>query len=179
MAGCQYKQFRLMKSTWGPVFSALSMVVIIGCSSNEVKQKEIREKVESARYEEALDLAHEYFKNDKSLLLASLAYICEHKDRDLKEAYRSRLRIDHYDWWKDRYGFIRVIGRIINGGGKNISGFAVKIEFLQTGTVIHTSTLTEIKLINAGAFREFEYRKSAPENCDQVKVELTEFAFKD
>jgi hypothetical protein len=156
----------------------LFLVLFTGCVSDEERQREIREKAEAGQYEEAERLAFEYFAADKLLLLISLEYIADKKDKALKRAYKHIFLIDDWDWAKDRDGRVKVDGRVVNQGDRTVTGFAIRIEYVKNGEVIDRVAFTESEEIKPGMYKEFERTKYGLSDCDQVFIDVVDFAIK-
>jgi len=150
-----------------------------GCVSDEERQREIREKAAIGEYEEAERLALKYFAADKLLLLISLEYINDQQTKALKGFYKDNLFVDEWEWKEVRDGLIAVDGRVINQGHRTVTGFAIKIEYMKKGKVIDRVIVTENKEIMPDTYQQFEHMKRCLKGCDEVSVDIVDFAIKE
>ncbi len=157
----------------------ISLFLCSGCVSDEERQREIRGKTEIGEYEEAERLAFKYFAADKLLLLISLEYINDQKTKALKRFYKDNLLVDEWEWKEVRDGLIAVDGRVINQGHRTVTGFAIKIEYMKKGEVIDRVIVTENKEIMPGIYQQFDHTKRCLKGCDEVSVDIVDFAIKE
>ncbi len=161
------------------MFVLISLFLCSGCVSDEERQREIRGKAEVGEYEEAERLAFKYFAADKLLLMISLEYINDQKTKALKKFYQDNLLVDEWEWKKVRDGLITVEGRVINQGDRTVTGFAIKIKYMKKGKVIDRFILTEMKEIMPDTFQQFDHTKRCLKGCDEVSVDIVDFAIKE
>lgn len=169
----------MLKSLCRIMFVLISLFLCSGCVSDEERQREIRGKAEVGEYEEAKRLAFKYFAADKLLLLTSLEYINNQKTKALKRFYKDNLLVDEWEWKEVRDGYIKVDGRVINQGDRTVTGFAIKIEFMKKGKVIDRAIVTENKEIMPATHQQFEHTKRCLKGCDEVSVDIVDFAIKE
>ena len=169
----------MVKSLFRMMLVLISLFLCSGCVSDKERQREIREKTEVGEYEEAERLAFKYFAADKLLLLISLEYINDQKTKALKRFYKDNLLVDEWEWKEVGYGHIKVDGRVINQGDRTVTGFAIKIEYIRKGKVIDRVILTETKEIMPAMYQQFEHTKRSLKGCDEVSVDIVDFAIKE
>lgn len=169
----------MLKSLCRIMFVLISLFLCSGCVSDEERQREIGGKAEVGEYEEAKRLAFKYFAADKLLLLTSLEYINKQKTKALKRFYKDNLLVDEWEWKEVRDGYIKVDGRVINQGDRTVTGFAIKIEFMKKGKVIDRAIVTENKEIMPATYQQFEHTKRCLKGCDEVSVDIVDFAIKE
>ena len=165
-----------LKPTW--LLSALVLVLFFGCDGDELKERMIREKLNAGQYDEAEQLARQYFADDKLVLLTTLSAIAERRDKFIKEAYRERLFIDRWDWSVDGNGLTKIAGRIINTGDKTVSGFALRIRYLKDGKAVRAVTHTKASNIDPGGSHDFVLRDAWLHPYDKLLIEIQDFALK-
>ena len=169
----------MLKSLCRIMFVLISLFLCSGCVSDEERQREIRGKAEVGEYEEAERLAFKYFAADKLLLLISLEYINDQKTKALKRFYKDNLLVDEWEWKEGRDGLITVDGRVINQGDRTVTGFAIRIEYMKKGKVIDRVIVTENKEIMPATYQKFEHTKRCLKGCDEVSVDIVDFAIKE
>ena len=169
----------MLKSLCRIMFVLISLFLCSGCVSDEERQREIRGKAEVGEYEEAERLAFKYFAADKLLLLISLEYINDQKTKALKGFYKDNLFVDEWEWKEGRDGLITIDGRVINQGDRTVTGFAIRIEYMKKGKVIDRAIVTENKEIMPATYQKFEHTKSCLKSCDEVSVDIVDFAIKE
>ena len=161
------------------MFVLMSLFLCSGCVSDEKRQREIREKAEVGEYEEAERLAFKYFEADKVLLLIGLEYINVQKTEALKGLYKDNLLVDELEWNEVGNSYIKVDGRVINQGDRTVTGFAIKIEYMKNGKVIDRVIFTETKEIIPATYQQFERTHRCLKGCDEVSVDIVDFAIKE
>ncbi len=169
----------MVKSLFRMMLVLISLFLCSGCVSDEERQREIRGKAEVGEYEEAERLAFKYFAADKLLLLISLEYINDQKTKALKRFYKDNLLVNEWKWKEVRDGLITVDGRVINQGDRTVTGFAIKIEYMKKGKVIDRAILTETEEIMPATCQQFEHTKRCLQGCDEVSVDIVDFAIKE
>ena len=161
------------------MIALMSLFLCSGCVSDEERQREIKGKAEVGEYEEAERLAFKYFEADKLLLLISLEYINDQKTKALKRSYKNNLLVDEWEWKEVGYGHIKVGGRVINQGDRTVTGFVIKIEYMKKGKVIDRAILTETRDIMPVTCQQFEHTKRCLKGCDEVSVDIVDFAIRE
>jgi hypothetical protein len=161
------------------MFVLMSLFLCSGCVSDEDRQREIREKTKAGEYEEAERLAFKYFAADKLFLLTSLEYINDQKTKTLKEFYNDNLLVDEWEWNEVGDGYIKVNGRVMNQGDRTVTGFAIKIECMKNSKMIDRIIFTETKEIMPATFQQFEHTQRCLNGCDEVSVDIVDFAIKE
>ena len=161
------------------IFSLLFLTLCTGWVSEEDRQREIRGKANAGEFEEAKKLAFEYFAADKLLLMVSLEYIAGQEEKTLKNVYKHNFLLVDCDRRKDKYGHIMVDVRVSNKGEKTVTGFAVRIECVKNGEMINRDIFTKIEEIEPGTYKTFERTKPEFQDCDEVSIDIIDFAVKD
>jgi len=169
----------MVKPLFRMMIVLISLFFCSGCVSDEERQREIREKAKIGEYEEAERLALKYFAADKLLLLISLEYINDQKTKALKRFYKDNLLVDEWEWKEVGYGHIKIDGRVINQGDRTVTGFAIKIEYMKKGKVIDRVFLTETEEIMPATYQQFGHTKCCLQGCDEVSVDIVDFAIKE
>lgn len=169
----------MVTSLFRMMFVLMSLFLCSGCVSDEERQREIREKAEVGEYEEAERLAFKYFEADKLLLLIGLEYINVQKTEALKGLYKDNLLVDELEWNEVGNSYIKVDGRVINQGDRTVTGFAIKIEYMKNGKVIDRVIFTETKEIIPATYQQFERTHRCLKGCDEVSVDIVDFAIKE
>ena len=168
----------MVKPLFRMMLVLISLFLCSGCVSDEERQSEIRGKAEVGEFEEAERLAFKYFAADKLFLLISLEYINDQKTKALKRVYKDNLLVDEWEWKEVGYGLIKVDGRVINQGDRTVTGFAIEIEYMKKGKVIDRVIVTENKEIMPATYQKFEHTKRCLKGCDEVFVDIVDFAIK-
>lgn len=138
----------------------------------------IKDKLNAGHYDEAEQLARQYFASDKLLLLTTLSLIAERREKAAKESYRQKLIIDRWEWSTDGGGLTRIAGTIVNNGDKTISGFALRVRYFKDGKGVGAVTHTEALPIDPGGTHDFVIRDASPHSFDSLRIELQDFALK-
>ena len=156
----------------------LVFALITGCAADEDQQREIREKVKGGEHEEAMRLAHKYFADDKRVLLVTLEYIEDQKDKAVKQAYKKHVIIGDVDLKAKPSGATKVIARVMNQGDRVITGFGIKAACIKDGRVVHEVRNRYLTEIASGMSHMFQYETDDFADCDDVSVEIIDLGLK-
>jgi len=72
-----------------------------------------------------------------------------------------------------------VWGSVINQGDRTVTGFAIKIEYMKKGKMIGRAILTETEEIMPATYQQFDHTKRSLKGCDEVSVDIVDFAIKE
>jgi hypothetical protein len=170
--------------TWLPSAKPLCLLVLLallaGCGvSDQARQDEIKEKVGGGDYEEAARLAHQYFSDDKRILLVMLEYIGDQKSKADKEAYKDNVVIQDVDWSTDRSGGTVVVGRVLNQGDKIITGFGISIVCKRDGKTVHAVRAAYPGPIPPGMSEAFRREIGGLTGCHDISIDIVDLGLKD
>jgi len=168
----------MLKRKVACAFLILLLAPFSGCDSDEIKEKEIRDKLSLGQFDEAERLAREYFADDKLLLLTSLSSIAELREKAAREAYEEKLRILRWDSSIEGNGATRISVRLMNSGDRTVSGFALRVTYLKEGKVLKVVTHTRVHDINPGRSGDFVFMDSGSPPYDKLLLEIQDFAMK-
>jgi len=152
--------------------------LMTGCTADEDHQKEIRDKVRRGEHEEAVNLAHKYFADDKRVLLVTLEYIADQKHKALKKAYIKNVTIEDVDLRTEASGGKKVIGRLVNKGNKTITGFGIKAGCERNGRIVHEVRTRYLADIGPGMSSAFQCEARDLANCDTISVEIIDLGLR-
>jgi hypothetical protein len=152
--------------------------VMAGCTPHEDQQREIREKVRAGEHDEAVRLAHKYFADDKRVLLVTLEFIEDQKDKAVKQAYKKNVVIGDVSLQTEPSGINKVVGRVMNQGHSTITGFGIKASCKKDGRVVHEVRNRYLIDIAPGMSHGFQCATDGFANCDDVSVEIIDLGLK-
>jgi len=152
--------------------------LMAGCTPNADQQREIREKVRGGEHEEAVRLAHKYFADDKRVLLVTLEYIKDQKDKAVKRAYKKNVVIGDVNLQTEPSGVRKVIGRVMNKGNRTITGFGIKAACKKDGRVVHEVRNLYLIEVAPGMSDVFQCGTDGFADCDDVSVEIIDLGLK-
>jgi hypothetical protein len=155
------------------------LVLILGCTGDEKRQSEIREKVLAGQHEEAVRLAHEYFADDKRILLVTLEYIAAQKKKALSQAYRSSVLIEELAWFEEGSGAAKIAGRLFNRGSRAVTGLGIRAQCRREGKVVREVRALCVAEIEPGAREDFECVIKGFVDCDDITAELVEVGLRE
>ncbi len=162
------------------LFLLVLLALLAGCGvSDQDRQNEIKAKVGVGDYEEAARLAHEYFSDDKRILLVMLEYIGDQKSKANKEAYKNNVVIQDVEWSKDRSGGTVVVGRVLNLGDKTITGFGISIACKRDGKAVHAARVAYPGPISPGMSKEFRRDIDSLNGCGDISIDIVDLGLKD
>ena len=167
----------LFPKAQGLVFVFL-LCFVPGCVNDEDRQTEIRQKVIAGECEEARKLAHEYFADDKRILLVTLEYIATQEKKALREAYKNNVLIENLRWSTDGSGVVKVSGRLRNRGDKTITGFGNRAACARTGEVVRTVPAGRLANIQPGMYEDFEFIIKGFKDCDDITAHVIDVGLK-
>jgi hypothetical protein len=152
-----------------------------GCGNEEEKRDAIQEKVRAGDYEEAARWAHQYFENDKRILLVTLESIAEQQSKAMKEAYKRRVVIEDVQWPsdKDQHGSPLVVGRLINQGGKTITGFGLRIACMRDAKAIRETRALYVETVPPGLSTVFRQPVDGFTGCQDITIQIVDLGFQD
>ena len=168
----------MLKRIVACAFLVIVLGLFLGCDSDELKERKIRDKLSLGQFDEAERLAREYFADDKLLLLTSLSSIAELREKALKEAYKEKLHILHWDSSIEGKGATRITGRLKNTGDRAVSGFALRMTYFKEGKVLKVVTHTQVQDIDPGGSSDFVFQDSALHGYDKRLLEVQDFALR-
>ena len=173
-----WKDFMAQRRPHKRLVLLLVFALITGCAADEDQQREIREKVKGGEHEEAMRLAHKYFADDKRVLLVTLEYIEDQKDKAVKQAYKKHVIIGDVDLKAKPSGATKVIARVMNQGDRVITGFGIKAACIKDGRVVHEVRNRYLTEIASGMSHMFQYETDDFADCDDVSVEIIDLGLK-
>jgi hypothetical protein len=158
-----------------------------GCSQDEEKQSAIREKVRAGDYEEAARWAHQYFDDDKRMLVVMLEYIADQQSKARKGAYNRHVVIQDVQLLHERSDqFYRsesrpdmVIGRLVNRGDKTITGFGLRVACIKDGKTLRETRALFAQAVPPGLSTVFRQPVDGFTDCQDVTIQIIDLGIKD